>query len=120
MDSCIPAIGIGAGSDRCEVTWRGLYQTWYAHTACAGLLPEEEGQCSLVDDVPYLRGRSRSLRHAEAGIQWCAKPEGNVSFAAAGEQTNDRPVDPYKPGHSMQDETGNVAAEAEEGIAILG
>ena len=71
-------------------------------------------------NAPFLRRRSRSLRHAEAGIQWCAKPEGNVAAAAAGEQTNGRTVDPYKPGHSLQDETDNVAAEVKEGIAILG
>ena len=40
--------------------------------------------------------------------------------AAAGEQTKDRTVDPYKPGHSLQDETDSVAAVAEEGIAVRG
>ena len=40
--------------------------------------------------------------------------------AAAGEQTKDRTVDPYKLGHSLQDETDSVAAVAEEGIAVRG
>ena len=40
--------------------------------------------------------------------------------AAAGEQTNDRPANPYKLSHSLRDGTDSVTAEAVEGITIHG
>ena len=71
-----------------------------------------------MGDIPFLHRRSGSLRHAEAGIQWCAK--GKAAVVAAGEQANDHIADPFKLAHNLRDEMDSVAAEANEGIAILG